>query len=272
MEPKPTHLAGEFGAWFKDPLVATAYPARPPYPQACIDLLGSLIVDEPRTVLDVGCGTGDLARRLAPLVHRIDAIDFSTAMLERGHNLPGGDAPILRWIEAPVETAPFNVPYALITAGESLHWMAWDVVMPRFAAALSEHGVLAIAARNWEGTPALHDRLMPIYTRYAANRFYGWRPIVLTDELVQRSLFKLLGHQRYGPEPWQPTTEEYLECRHSQQGFSRTHMGPADVEAFDRAIRAALEDLLRAGVIDCIDGRWQLTVDAAMHWGLPLPP
>jgi SAM-dependent methyltransferase len=272
MEPKPRHLAGEYGAWFKDPLLASAYPARPPYPPACIDLLASLVMDTPRVVLDIGCGTGDIARRLAPFVDRIDAVDFSAAMLAEARKLPGGDARNIRWIESPVETVELEPPYALITAGESLHWMAWDVVMPRFASALSRNGMLAIAIRDWGSPPALQERLDPIFRRYAANVSSGWRPIVLTDELTQRGLFKLLGQQRVGPEPWQPTTEEYLEARHSHQGFSRTHMGPANVEAFDRAIRAALEEVKREGAIEQKDARWQLTVAATVYWGLPLAP
>ena len=47
-----------------------------------------------------------------------------------------------------METAPLDPPYALVTAGESLHWMAWEVVLPRFAAALVPGGLLAIADRG----------------------------------------------------------------------------------------------------------------------------
>ena len=65
-QPKPSHLSGDYGAWFKDPLLVAAYPSRPAYPAALIDHLTALIAGEPRVVLDVGCGTGELARRLAP--------------------------------------------------------------------------------------------------------------------------------------------------------------------------------------------------------------
>src|SRR5579884_4295939 len=89
MLPKPKHLAPEYAAVFQDQCVADAYHHRPPYPQEAIDLLASLIVDTPRTVLDVGCGTGDIVRRLAPLVDRLDAVDISLPMLEWGKRLPG---------------------------------------------------------------------------------------------------------------------------------------------------------------------------------------
>src|SRR6185369_8676696 len=172
MEPKPSHLSGTYGAWFKDPLIAAAYPARPPYPQATLELLASLAVDAPRIVLDVGCGTGDIARRLAPLVERVDAVDFSSAMVERGQHLPGGQAANLRWILGALEEVPLVAPYALVTAGESLHWMDWPVVLPRFAELLTPNGVLAIVGRHWELEQPMRARLLPIVERYSPVHDY----------------------------------------------------------------------------------------------------
>src|SRR5690348_17658299 len=50
------------------------------------------------------------------------------------------------------EQAPLDPPYALITAGASLHWMAWQVVLPRIRQALTPHGMLAI----------IYDELLPL--------------------------------------------------------------------------------------------------------------
>jgi SAM-dependent methyltransferase len=273
MAPKPSHLSGDYGAWFKDPLVAAAYPYRPPYPAEVVETLVSLVPaapGAPRAVLDVGCGSGDLARRLAPLVDRVDAVDFSAAMLAQGRRSPGGDHPRLRWVESPVETAPLDPPYALVTAGESLHWMAWEAVLPRFAAALAPGGVLAIADRSWDGPPALRQGLLPVFSRYSPVR--DFRSYNLIDELVQRGLFAPSGVRRCGPQPWRPTIEEYLECRHSQRGFSRTHMGPAAATAFDAAVRDLLEAAVRDGTIARHDGRLELEVRASVVWGAPLRP
>ena len=65
MEPKPPGWSAEYGAWFQEPSVAERYDFRPPYPAEVFEILTSLLGDGPRTVLDAGCGTGDLARRLA---------------------------------------------------------------------------------------------------------------------------------------------------------------------------------------------------------------
>ena len=134
-------------------VVIAAYVSRPPYAQAAIEFLPDLITDQPAAVLDVGCGPGDIARRLAPLVDHVDAVDFSPGMIETGRRLPGGGAPNLRWIVGAVEEAPVDPPYALVTAGDSLHWMDWEIVIARFAECLSPGGVLAIIGRDWEGPP-----------------------------------------------------------------------------------------------------------------------
>src|SRR5262249_10565712 len=143
MKPKPKHLGPEYAAQFQDRSVAAAYPTRPPYPPELFDVLAGLIRDEPRVVLDLGCGTGDVARRLAPLVAPVDAVDPSPAMLTLGRPLPGADHPHLRWVQASAEAFGYPGPYALVVAAESLHWMDWEVVLPRIERALSPQGRLA---------------------------------------------------------------------------------------------------------------------------------
>ncbi|TME92685.1 MAG: class I SAM-dependent methyltransferase [Chloroflexi bacterium] len=90
MLPKPELYSSHYGTWFQDPLVVAAYPARPPYPESAIRLLAELAVDQPRRVLDIGCGTGDISRRLAQLVECVDAVDASERMLAAGRRACGG--------------------------------------------------------------------------------------------------------------------------------------------------------------------------------------
>ncbi len=193
MQPKPRHWSGEYAGWFKDAGIIANYHHRPPYPAATFDLLASLAVDEPRAVLDVGCGLGDLARPLAARVERVDAIDFSPGMIERGRSLLGGDRPNLRWIVGAAEEAPLSPSYALITAGDSVHWFRWEIVFPRFASALTRSGSLAIVSRDWLRAPALRDRLRPIYARFGVNREY--RPDDPVRELERRARFVKKGER-----------------------------------------------------------------------------
>jgi SAM-dependent methyltransferase len=264
---KPAHLGGEYGAWFKDPLLASAYPARPPYPHGLIQLLRQLLGGTSGVVLDVGCGTGELARRLSPYVDRVDAVDFSQAMLDLARRLPGGDAANIRWTLGAVEDVPLNGPYALVTAGESLHGMDFDVVMSRFAQVLTPNGFVAIIGRNWDADASVWNRILPIIERYSPVKNY--QAFNLIEHLVARKLFEIDGHQRFGPEPWQPTIDEYLECRHSQRGLSRTHMGPAAAASFDRDVTRILEELIKGGILGQHGGHLELEVVGSITWGRP---
>jgi SAM-dependent methyltransferase len=264
---KPAHLSGEYGAWFKDPLLAAAYPARPPYPDGVIRLLAELIRDKPSVVLDVGCGTGELARRLSPSVERVDAVDFSEAMLQLARRLPAGDAENIRWTLGAVEDVALNGPYALVTAGESLHWMDLDVVTSRFAQVLSPNGSLAIIERNWDTDPPVWQRVLPIIERFSPVQNY--QPFNLVEHLAGRELFQVQGQRRLGPDPWRPTIDEYLECRHSQRGLSRTHMGPEAAASFDAEVAQALQELTETGSIVQHEGRLELGVVGRVTWGSP---
>lgn len=94
IQPKPKGLEPEYGAQFDDISMVRAYPKRPPYPPELFDLFHRLIRDAPSLVLDLGCGTGDISRPLAPLVDRVDSVDPSRAMITLGQMLPGANIPI----------------------------------------------------------------------------------------------------------------------------------------------------------------------------------
>ncbi len=120
MTSRPDYLGEQFAARFQDQSVVDRYHLRPTYPQETFCILANLIVDEPRAVLDAGCGTGDVARNLLDYAERIDAVDISLPMMVRGQTLPGGDSPKMRWLHGKIEEIPLFPPYALITAGQSM--------------------------------------------------------------------------------------------------------------------------------------------------------
>lgn len=259
--PKPAHLGPAYAAQFQDAAVVAAYPTRPPYPAAVVDLLASLVVG-PRVALDVGCGTGDVARRLAPRMERVDAVDISAAMIAAGQRLPGGDAANLRWWVAALEDAPLAGPYGLVVAGESLHWMDWERVLPRLRAALAPGAALVIVERAEEPSP-WSESLLALIQRSSTNREF--QPYDLIDELTRRGLFALTGQTRIASEPFSQSLASYIESIHSRNGFSRDRMRPEDAAAFDAAATALIAPYAP-------DGQVNLRVGAVAHWGSPLAP
>ena len=130
--PKPKHLRPEYGAQFGDESIVAAYRHRPPYPAEVFEILVGLMASGPRVMLDAGCGSGDLAIPLARLVERVDAVDPSKPMIEVAQRRAEAAGAQIHFIHSSMEEASLSPPYALVTAAESLHWMDWEVVLPRF--------------------------------------------------------------------------------------------------------------------------------------------
>lgn len=256
--PKPAHLAPEYAAQFQDAAIVAAYPTRPPYPAETFTRLRALLVGH-AVALDVGCGTGDIARRLAPLVARVDAIDIAAGMIAAGQRLPGGDAPNLRWQVGALEDAPLDAPYGLIVAGESLHWMEWSVVLPRLRAALAPGARLVLAGRVEEEAPWWSE-LLKLIIHYSTNR--DFQPYDLVEELTSRNLYQTEGEAQTEPETFTQSVGDYIESIHSRNGFSRDRMEPAQAAAFDSAARALITP-------HAVNDSVTLRIRARLVWGQP---
>src|SRR5260370_38416578 len=83
---------------FQDQSVVERYHLRPTYSPETFTILNELIVDEPRVVLDMGCGTGNVTRPLAVLVESISDIALSLPMLKSAWRLPLPHYPTIGWL------------------------------------------------------------------------------------------------------------------------------------------------------------------------------
>lgn len=263
---KPSHMGAQYASQFAEQSVVAAYAHRPPIPAAVFGVLHGLIaggLGESRTLLDAGCGTGAVARALAPGVERVDAVDFSAAMLEAGRRLPGGDRPNIHWIHAGMEDAPLDPPYGLIVAAGSLHWMEWGIVLPRFRDALHPGGCLAIVWQT-EGAQPWSGALDALRQRYSAKAPGDQRPYGLLGELARRDLFRERGRHTTAPEPFAQPIASYVEALHSRDGLSRERMGADAAAAFDDGATGLLER-------HCHDGLVRLEITGHVAWGDPAP-
>ncbi|MDQ3656895.1 MAG: class I SAM-dependent methyltransferase [Chloroflexota bacterium] len=257
---RPPHLTQARADRFKDQSVVDAYPLRWPYPPETFQVLVDLLVDSPGIALDVGTGTGNIARPLVARVGRVDAVDVSAPMLARARALPGGDRPGLRWIESRVEDFATESRYSLITAGESLHWMDWDIALPRFRELLVPGGMLAILQRS-EGPIPWQDGLAGLIATHSTVRNY--EPFDLIGELEDRSLFDVKGRHKTTPVPFRQSVADYIESFHSRSSLSRETMPPGAADAFDTGLRAIAEPWSEDGVV-------VLQTMGDMVWGEPL--
>ena len=260
MLPKPDHLGPEYAAQFADPSIVAAYHLRPPYLDEVFDVLTGMIADRPRNVLDAGTGTGEIARSLAPRVDRVDAVDPSPEMIAKGRALPGGGAPNLRWLQGMAETVDLFPPYALIVAAASLHWMDWEVVLPRFRDLLTPRGVLAVV-EDHEEPPPWAEPLRQLIATFSTNRAY--RPYNLILELESRGLVRWLGRHETPVGSFCQPVDDYVESFHARNGFSRDRMRPGRASEFDRELQSLVTPF-------AVDGIITLHRTNAIVWGPPV--
>jgi SAM-dependent methyltransferase len=264
MKPKPRGLDPHYAEQFCDASIVEAYAARPPYPSTLDPLFVELAGGADAHVLDLGCGTAELARRLAPRVRAITAVDQSPNMIAQARFLPGGDARNITWVVGPVEDVSLTGPFSSALAGQSFHWFDWAVVVRRLAAWVPTRRL--VLAERREGPSPWSDVIAGLFTRFSTNR--DFEPFDLVDELTARGYLTLQGRMTQAPEPFTQSIDDYVTSLHSQNGFSRDRMPAADADAFDAAVRAAVAPHARNGVLT-------VPVLARVVWGrveAPRPP
>lgn len=259
---KPKFLGPEYAMAFLEQGVADAYQFRRSYPRETFTILAELIGNEPRIVLDIGCGTGDIARHLVEKADHIDAVDFSWAMIERGKTLPGGDHPKINWILGRVEDLSLHPPYGLITAGQSIHWMDWNIVLPRFATLLSPDGYLALVDLD-ERHDSWDADIVSLIRRYSTNQDFEAFDMLAAWE--RHGLWQRFGEQKIAPVPFRQTVEDYIASFHAHSSLSHARMGQERAAAFDAELRELVAPFAQ-------DGYLAFEVAGRIVWGKPCSP
>ena len=118
-----------------------------------IDLLARIDAAQPRTVCDLGCGTGHLTLELKKRWPDADVfgVDSSPDMLAKAREV----APGLTFIQADAGSWRPDKPLDVIFCNAVLHWLPdHGTLFPRLMTLLSKGGVLAVQMPGSHGLPA----------------------------------------------------------------------------------------------------------------------
>lgn len=109
---------------------------RPGYP---VEAIHWMVGDEPKDVVDLGCGPGKLTASLAEFGHRVVGIDPSMAMLA-GMRTRG-----LRAICGRAEAIPLqNGCTDVVTAATAFHWFDAERAVPEMRRVLRDTGLVGL--------------------------------------------------------------------------------------------------------------------------------
>jgi ubiquinone/menaquinone biosynthesis C-methylase UbiE len=155
---------------YTDPRLAACYDAANP-PETFYAHYLALAGDMPKTILDMGCGTGRLAVALAERGHRVTGADPSSGMMQVARSRPGSER--VTWVDSDAKSLALETRFDLIVmTGNVFQVFLTDEEVRATLRTLRRHlapgGRLAFETRNplveeWRGwTPALTREIIEV--------------------------------------------------------------------------------------------------------------
>ncbi len=232
---------------------------RPRYPDALERVLrDEFKLDGRGRLLDLGCGPGTVAIRLAHLFEQVVAMDPEPEMLTEGRNEAArANVANIEWRRGSSEDlSPALGSFRLVTMGNSFHWMDRARTLDALYDLVTEGGGIAVVG---EGTPippppptrwrvAIND----VVRKYIGARTLPWDPTTPQleqrhEEFIGRSRFTDLSRYLKSFEvTW--TIDSMIGNLYSMSFCSRRVLGDR-AHDFERDLRAAILAIEPSGVL-----------------------
>jgi SAM-dependent methyltransferase len=224
---------------------------RPPYPSELVnDLRDRVPLDATSRVLDLACGTGQIAFALAADVAEVWAVDQEAEMIELvARKAQRLELSNVHTIAAAAEAVPLDGRFDLVAIGNAFHRLDRDAVARRLVAHLSDRGCVALL---WTGSPWLGELhwqrvLDATLTRWrdalgARDRVpEGWEEAIDRDpheQVLRRAGLTYEGMFEFSwVERW--TVESLIGFTYSTSFLNRAVVG-RQAAAFEEDLRAQL--------------------------------
>ncbi len=162
------------------------------------DLIAQIELEDPRRVIDLGCGTGNSTEQL----HRrwphaeLTGLDSSPEMLSQAR----ANHPDWKWIESSVEQWKPDAAFDLIFSNACLHWIGDHAsLFPRLVSYVAPGGALAVQMPNSYHLPA-HTIMTEVasapaapwaQTLAGASETYSVQPVAFYYETLRKQASRL---------------------------------------------------------------------------------
>ncbi len=163
-------------------------------------------------LLDLGTGTGTLARGFARRDCRVMALDPAGAQLREARRLDAASKSKIRYLVARAEAVPLpDAGFDVVTAGQCWHWFDGRAVAAEARRLLAPNGTLVIAHFDWlplpgnvvEATERLIESHNPAWHFGGGLGMYPrWTRELAAAGFVGIETFSFDLHVRYSHESW----------------------------------------------------------------------
>ena len=232
---------------------------RPRYPETLVTLLRDTFgLDGRGRLLDLGCGPGPVALRIAHLFEHVLAMDPEPNMLAEGRAAAErAGVSNIDWVRGGSENlSPALAQFRLVTMGNSFHWMDRQRTLDALYDLVIEGGGIAVVG---EATPIPAPPPTPwrvainaVVKKYVGARRLPWDPMDYQPEdlhqtYINRSRFTgLTSYTESFDITW--TIDSMIGNLYSTSFCSRRVLGDR-VDAFERDLRAAILAVEPTGIL-----------------------
>jgi len=146
--------------------------------QPSIDLVARIQMDDPKTIIDIGCGPGNSTQILLKRWPNADilGIDSSEAMIQRARQ----DYPHQKWVVADAATLTTRLTYDIVFSNAAIHWIPrHDLLLQRLFQIVNENGILAVQVPANQESP-LYKSILRVSKRGKWSEFTAGREYSIT--------------------------------------------------------------------------------------------
>ncbi|GAA3290740.1 class I SAM-dependent methyltransferase [Dactylosporangium vinaceum] len=222
---------------------------RPAYPSRMLtDLVELSVGTHGRRLVDLGCGTGEVALPLSAVFDTVTAIDIDPGMVALAER-KAAERQIrnVAWTVGAAESLDLPAGSAdLVVAGSSFHWMDRELLAGRVRAWLTGSGVFALLGGGsdvWEERAPWHTVAVQTIREYVGERRRAGNQSFVAagrhDDYLERAGFVVESRQYNAEKDW--TADEIVGYL-----YSTSYCNPMVLGDRKAAFEATLRDRLGA--------------------------
>lgn len=158
-------------------------------------------LDDRSFVLDLACGTGELAVGMSPYCGEVLGVDKSAEMLSSRRKRPAN----VRFLQADLQSESISIPRpaSLVTIGRAIPYLDRSVVMPFLESAVGEPGAVLVCAAGMSNAVPWRRQYRALCARYRKRKAapgFGGRIFFADSRWKETRTIEIQGVYRCRPE------------------------------------------------------------------------